>query len=80
LPFFFFWFGTTISLGEGVSSFWLLVLMFIWSVAGKLLTGYTGCRLFGLGLAVWKSFTVIPQEILFPSDKALVFFQKTSKH
>lgn len=48
LPFFFFWFGTTISLGEGVFNLWLLVLMVVWSVAGKLLTGYAGGRLFGL--------------------------------
>jgi CPA2 family monovalent cation:H+ antiporter-2 len=49
LPFFFFWFGTTLSIGEGVSNVWLLVLMILWSVAGKFLTGYTGSRLFGLG-------------------------------
>jgi CPA2 family monovalent cation:H+ antiporter-2 len=63
LPFFFFWFGTTISLGEGVFSFWLLVLMIFWSVAGKLLTGYAGSRLFGLSprVSLRAGFSLIPR-------------------
>ncbi len=48
LPFFFFWFGTTIHLGEGVPFFPVLVCCTVWAVAGKVLTGYWGGRLFGL--------------------------------
>jgi CPA2 family monovalent cation:H+ antiporter-2 len=48
LPFFFFWFGTTISLGEGVHLLPLLGILVVWAVAGKMLTGYFGGRLFGL--------------------------------
>ena len=63
LPFFFFWFGTTISFGEGVSNFWLLVHMIVWSVAGKLITGYTGGRLFGLSprVSLRAGFSLIPR-------------------
>ena len=48
LPFFFFWFGTTISLGEGVSLVPLLVLLIIWAAVGKIVTAYAGGRLYGL--------------------------------
>ncbi|MBR9982403.1 MAG: cation:proton antiporter [Desulfatitalea sp.] len=48
LPFFFFWFGTTISLGEGVSMVPLLVSMIIWAAIGKIITAYAGGRLYGL--------------------------------
>lgn len=48
LPFFFFWFGTTISLGEGVSFIPMMVLLIIWAVIGKVITAYLGSRLFGL--------------------------------
>jgi CPA2 family monovalent cation:H+ antiporter-2 len=48
LPFFFFWFGTTVSLGEGVPMPLLLCLCVAWAVAGKLLTGYFGGRISGL--------------------------------
>lgn len=48
LPFFFFWFGTTISLGEGVSLVPLLVLLIIWAAVGKIITAYAGGRLYGL--------------------------------
>ncbi|RJR20215.1 MAG: cation:proton antiporter, partial [Desulfobacteraceae bacterium] len=48
LPFFFFWFGTTISLGEGIPMVWLLILVLIWSAAGKILVGYAGGLMFGL--------------------------------
>ena len=48
LPFFFFWFGTTISLGEGIPFLPLLGFLLIWAVMGKMLTGFLGGRLFGL--------------------------------
>ncbi|MFO8089510.1 MAG: cation:proton antiporter, partial [Desulfatiglandaceae bacterium] len=40
LPFFFFWFGTTIKLGEGVPLLGFLVFCVFWAVAGKIITGY----------------------------------------
>ncbi|WP_035254637.1 cation:proton antiporter [Desulfatiglans anilini] len=48
LPFFFFWFGTTITLGEGVPFVPLMIVMALWAVAGKILTAFLGGRLFGL--------------------------------
>ncbi len=48
LPFFFFWFGTTISLGEGIPLVPLLVALIVWAVIGKIITGYAGGRLYGL--------------------------------
>jgi len=50
LPFFFFWFGTTISLGQGIPFLPLLVFLLVWAVMGKILTGFFGGRLFGLTL------------------------------
>lgn len=48
LPFFFFWFGTTIALNKGVPLMGLMIVYLVWSVLGKLLTGYFGGRMFGL--------------------------------
>ena len=48
LPFFFFWFGTTVHLGEGVPLFPFLVFCVVWAVAGKAVTGYLGGQMFGL--------------------------------
>jgi monovalent cation:H+ antiporter-2, CPA2 family len=48
LPFFFFWFGTTISFGEGVSYIPMMIVLVFWAVAGKILTGFMGGLLFGL--------------------------------
>ncbi len=48
LPFFFFWFGTTIKFGEGVPLLGFLVFCVFWAVAGKIMTGYIGGRFFGL--------------------------------
>lgn len=48
LPFFFFWFGTTIHFGEGVPMLLLMVLLVAWAIVGKVLTGFIGGRLFGL--------------------------------
>lgn len=48
LPFFFFWFGTTISLGEGITLVPLLVALVFWAAVGKIITAYAGSRLYGL--------------------------------
>ena len=52
LPFFFFWFGTTISLQQGLPLVGLMLAFLAWSVVGKMLTGYWGGRLFGLSSKV----------------------------
>jgi CPA2 family monovalent cation:H+ antiporter-2 len=49
LPFFFFWFGTTISLGEGIPFVGILMALLLWSVFGKVMAGYAGGRIYGLG-------------------------------
>ncbi len=48
LPFFFFWFGTTVHFGEGVPMPLLLGLCVLWAIVGKVLTGYYGGRISGL--------------------------------
>jgi monovalent cation:H+ antiporter-2, CPA2 family len=48
LPFFFFWFGTTVHLGEGVPMPLLLGVCVLWGIVGKVLTGYYGGRISGL--------------------------------
>lgn len=48
LPFFFFWFGTTVHLGEGVPMPLLLGVCVFWGIVGKVLTGYYGGRISGL--------------------------------
>jgi monovalent cation:H+ antiporter-2, CPA2 family len=48
LPFFFFWFGSTIRLGEGVPYLGLMILLIGWAVLGKIVTAYAGSRLYGL--------------------------------
>lgn len=48
LPFFFFWFGTTIDLGEGVPFIGMMFALVAWAVLGKIVTAYFGSRLFGL--------------------------------
>ncbi|MGF7185669.1 CPA2 family monovalent cation:H+ antiporter-2 [Desulfitispora alkaliphila] len=48
LPFFFFWFGTSISLGEGVPMIPLLILITVWSIVGKLVVGVVGGKMYGL--------------------------------
>jgi monovalent cation:H+ antiporter-2, CPA2 family len=52
LPLFFFYFGTTITFGDGVPMVPLLITLLIWSVAGKIITGYYGARLYGLSKKV----------------------------
>jgi len=48
LPLFFFYFGSTISLGEGVPMFSMLIALLLWSVIAKIITGYFGGRWYGL--------------------------------
>lgn len=48
LPFFFFWFGTSIHLGEGIIWPILLIVLIIWSIAAKLMVAYWGGQFFGL--------------------------------
>jgi len=52
LPFFFFWFGTTISFGQGVPLLALMVILIGWAVVGKILTGFAGGRIYGLSVKV----------------------------
>lgn len=52
LPFFFFWFGTTINFGHGVPYVGMLSALLIWAVLGKICTAYFGSRLFGLNKKV----------------------------
>lgn len=52
LPFFFFWFGTTIDLGEGVPFIGMMITLIIWAIFGKVITAYFGSRLFGLSKKV----------------------------
>lgn len=48
LPFFFFWFGTSIILGRGLAAPALLILLVAWAFVGKIIVGYWGGRLYGL--------------------------------
>ena len=48
LPFFFFWFGTTIRLGEGLSFVGMMMALVLLAIVGKIITGYVGSRWFGL--------------------------------
>jgi monovalent cation:H+ antiporter-2, CPA2 family len=48
LPFFYFWFGTTIYLQEGILWPALLIVLIIWSIIAKMLVSLTGGRNFGL--------------------------------
>lgn len=52
LPLFFFYFGTTITFGDGVPMVPLLIVLLVWSIAGKIITGYYGARLYGLSKKV----------------------------
>ncbi|MDT8380260.1 MAG: cation:proton antiporter [Desulfotignum sp.] len=52
LPLFFFYFGTTITFGDGVPMVPLLLVLLAWSIAGKIITGYYGARLYGLSKKV----------------------------
>jgi len=48
LPFFFFWFGTTLQFGEGIPFTGLMIALVILAVVGKVVTAYAGSRWFGL--------------------------------
>lgn len=48
LPFFFFWFGTTISLAESIPMAELLAVLTVWSLVAKVLVGFYGGRIYGL--------------------------------
>lgn len=63
LPFFFFWFGTTIHLGEGIPLLPFMVFCLAWSVLGKILTGYLGGRVFGLSpkVSLRAGFSLVPR-------------------
>ena len=52
LPFFFFWFGTTIQFGEGLPLVSLLGVLVLLAVVGKIVTAYAGGRWFGLNRKV----------------------------
>ena len=49
LPFFFFWFGTTIRFEEGLSFVGMMVVLVLLAIIGKIVTAYFGSRWFGLG-------------------------------
>jgi len=63
LPFFFFWFGTTIRFGEGLPFVGMLIALVLLAVAGKLITGYVGGRSFGLSpkVSCRAAFSMIPR-------------------
>lgn len=48
LPFFFFWFGTSIRLTEGVPFLGMMIALILIGIVGKILTAYFGGRMFGL--------------------------------
>jgi len=48
LPFFFLWFGTSISVGEGIFALPLMVILLLWAILGKIIVGYIGGQFFGL--------------------------------
>jgi len=48
LPFFFFWFGTTIHFMKGVPYVGMMVALVLLAIAGKIITAYVGSRWFGL--------------------------------
>jgi monovalent cation:H+ antiporter-2, CPA2 family len=52
LPLFFFYFGTTLTFGEGVPMVPLLFTLLAWSTVGKVLTGYYGGLAYGLSKKV----------------------------
>ncbi|EEG77181.1 cation:proton antiporter [Dethiobacter alkaliphilus] len=48
LPFFFFWFGTSIAFGAGVIAPSLLMILIAWAFVGKIIVGFWGGRIYGL--------------------------------
>jgi len=48
LPFFFFWFGTTLHFGEGIPYIGMMIALIPLAIFGKIATAYAGSRWFGL--------------------------------
>ncbi len=63
LPFFFFWFGTSITLGTGIISPVSLVVLIFWAIIGKLIVGFWGGRIYGLSFrgAIRAAFSLVPR-------------------
>ena len=63
LPFFFFWFGTTIHFGKGVPFVGMMVALVLLAVAGKIITAYFGSRWFGLSpkVSCRAGFSMVPR-------------------
>jgi len=63
LPFFFFWFGTTIRFGEGIPFIGMMIVLVLLAVAGKIVTGYAGSRSFGLSpkISCRAAFSMVPR-------------------
>lgn len=63
LPFFFFWFGTSITLGAGVTSPAALAVLFFWAFAAKMMVGFWGGRMYGLSFkgAIRAAFSLSPR-------------------
>lgn len=51
LPFFFFWFGASISFEAGITMPSLLLVLILWGLLAKVLVGFWGGRIYGL---TWK--------------------------
>nr|WP_279614510.1 cation:proton antiporter [Desulfonatronovibrio hydrogenovorans] len=63
LPFFFFWFGTSITFGTGIVSPTALIVLIIWAIAAKIAVGFWGGRLYGLSFksALRAAFSLVPR-------------------
>ncbi len=63
LPFFFFWFGTSITLGTGIISPVALTVLVLWAIAGKLIVGFWGGRIYGLSFrgSIRAAFSLVPR-------------------
>lgn len=48
MPVFFLYFGTTITLDKGVPMIHLLIIVLLWSIVAKIITGYFGGKWYGL--------------------------------
>ena len=48
VPFFFFWFGTTIQLGQGLPFIGMMIALVLLALLGKIVTAYLGSQWFGL--------------------------------
>ena len=63
LPFFFFWFGTTIRFGKGLPFVGMMIALVLLAIAGKIVTAYAGGRLFGLNpkISCRAAFSMVPR-------------------